>query len=100
MSGYGSDATNPSYIESVASLNKKTKEKLRIDQVITSEILEDSGETGIKQLLEKYYDFMNMNEFIYNDDESYEDLIASNRAVFRVVDPRNENNQFLSLIHI
>ena len=96
MSGYGSDATNPNYIESVASLNKKTKEKLRIDQVIPSEILEDSGETGIKQLLEKYYDFMNMNEFIYNDDESYEDLIASNRAVFRVDDPRNENNEFFS----
>ena len=51
MSGYGSDATNPSYIESVASLNKKTKEKLTIDHVIPSEILEDSGETGIKQLL-------------------------------------------------
>ena len=45
--------------------------------------------------IEKYYDFMNMNEFIYNDDESYDDLIASNRAVFRVVDPRNENNQLL-----
>ena len=75
MSGYGSDATNPNYIESVASLNKKTKEKLRIDQVIPSEILADSGETGIKQMLEKYYDFMNMNEFIYNDDESYDDLI-------------------------
>lgn len=96
MSGYGSDATNPNYIESVASLNKKTKEKLRIDQVIPSEILADSGETGIKQMLEKYYDFMNMNEFIYNDDESYDDLIASNRAVFRVVDPRNENNQFFT----
>ena len=96
MSGYGSDATNPNYVEAVASLNKKTKEKLRIDQIVPSEILNDSGETGIKQLLEKYYEFMNMNEFIYTDDESYEDLIASNRAVFRIVDPRNENNEFFS----
>ena len=96
MSGYGSDATNPNYVESVASLNKKTKEKLRLDQIVPSEILNDSGETGIKQMLEKYYDFMNMNEFIYTDDETYNDLIASNRAVFRIIDPRNENNEFFS----
>ena len=65
MSGYGSDATNPNYVESVGSLKKKTKEDLRIDQVIPQEILTDSGDTGVKQLLEKYYEFMNMKEFIY-----------------------------------
>ena len=50
MSGYGSDAGNPNYIESVASLKKKTKEDLRIDQLIPEEILTDSGDTGIKQV--------------------------------------------------
>ena len=52
MAGYGSDFENPNYTESVASLTRKTKEDLRLDQVIPPEILENSGETGIKQLLE------------------------------------------------
>lgn len=96
MSGYGSDAGNPNYIESVASLKKKTKEDLRIDQLIPEEILTDSGDTGIKQLLEKYYEFMNMKEFIYVETETFTDLVASNRAVFRILDPKNENNEFFT----
>lgn len=96
MSGYGSDAGNPNYIESVASLKKKTKEDLRIDQLIPEEILTDSGDTGIKQLLEKYYEFMNMKEFIYTESETFTDLVASNRAVFRVLDPSDDNNEFFT----
>ena len=96
MSGYGSDAGNPNYVESVASLKKKTKEDLRIDQLIPEEILTDSGDTGIKQLLEKYYEFMNMKEFIYVETETFTDLVASNRAVFRILDPKNENNEFFT----
>ena len=96
MSGYGSDATNPNYVESVGSLKKKTKEDLRIDQVIPQEILTDSGDTGIKQLLEKYYEFMNMKEFIYVETEIFTDIVASGRAVFRILDPKNENNEFFT----
>jgi len=96
MSGYGSDASNPSYVESVASLKKKTKEDLRIDQLIPEEILTNSGDAGIKQLLEKYYEFMNMKEFIYVENETYTDLIASGRAVFRITDPNNDNNEFFT----
>lgn len=96
MSHYGSDAGNPNYIESVASLKKKTKEDLRIDQLIPEEILTDSGDTGIKQLLEKYYEFMNMKEFIYVETETFTDLVASERAVFRILDPKNENNEFFT----
>jgi len=96
MSGYGSDATNPNYVESVGSLKKKTKEDLRIDQVIPQEILTDSGDTGIKQLLEKYYEFMNMKEFIYVETETFTDLVASRRAVFRILDPNNDNNEFFT----
>ena len=40
MSGYGSNANSPGYLESVASTKRKTKEDIRIDQLIPSEILE------------------------------------------------------------
>ena len=96
MSGYGSDAGNPNYIESVGSLKKKTKEELRIDQLIPEEILTDSGDTGIKQLLEKYYEFMNMKEFIYVENDTFTDLVDSDRAVFRVLDPNDDNNEFFT----
>jgi len=96
MSGYGSDAGNPNYVESVGSLKKKTKEDLRIDQLIPEEILTDSGDNGIKQLLEKYYEFMNMKEFIYVETDTFTDLIASDRAVFRVLDPNDDNNEFFT----
>ena len=66
MAGYGSDSDNPSYLEKVTSTKRKTKEDIRIDQLIPAEILENSGETGIKQLLEYYYKFMNMDEFTYS----------------------------------
>ena len=42
MAKYGSDSNNPSYVESVASLKRKTKESLRIDNLIPSEILNDA----------------------------------------------------------
>ena len=70
MAKYGSDATNPNYIESVASLKRKTKEDIRIDSLMPSDILAnaDRGDKAdIKTLLEKYYEFMNMEEFIYTD---------------------------------
>ena len=94
MAGYGSDSDNPSYLEKVTSTKRKTKEDIRIDQLIPAEILENSGETGIKQLLEYYYKFMNMDEFIYSANETHTDIVASDKAVFRIVDPKNENNTF------
>ena len=94
MAGYGSDSDNPSYLEKVTSTKRKTKEDIRIDQLIPAEILENSGETGIKQLLEYYYKFMNMDEFTYSANETHTDVVASDKAVFRIVDPKNENNTF------
>jgi hypothetical protein len=85
---------SPGYIETVASSKKKTKENLRIQQVIPSEILEASGDTGIQLLLEKYYEFMNLNEFIYEQEETHTDLVLDGVARFRISDPDNENNQF------
>jgi len=85
---------SPGYIEAVASSKRKSKEDLRIDQLIPSEILQDSGESGIKLLLEKYYEFMNIDEFIYNENETHTDLILDNKATFRIRDESNDNNQF------
>ena len=36
MAKYGSDHENPNYVESVASLKRKTKEDIRIDSIIPS----------------------------------------------------------------
>ena len=89
-----SESNSPGYIETLASSKKRTKENLRVQQVIPSEILEASGDTGIQLLLEKYYDFMNLNEFIYEQNETHTDLVLDGVARFRISDPNNENNQF------
>jgi len=85
---------SPGYIEAVASSKRKSKENLRVDQLIPSEILESSGEDGIKLLLEKYYEFMNINEFVYNDSESHTDLVLDGIARFRIKDENGDNKIF------
>ena len=90
------ETNSPGYIETIASSRKKTRENLKVDQLIPSEILDDSGSDGIKLLLEKYYEFMNMSEFIYDKDETYNDLVLDNSAFFRIEDPNLENNKFFS----
>ena len=42
MSGYGSDNSSPGYVESVASIKKKTKEHIRSNQLVPAEILSDA----------------------------------------------------------
>jgi len=107
MALYGSDHENPNYVESVASLKRKTKEDIRIDSVIPSNILENisnsDGSADIKILLENYYKFMNMEEFIYTSTETHTDLLASStafsgkaKAAFRIPDPNNDNNEFFN----
>ena len=91
---YSNDISSPGYIESTASTTRKSKERLRVDSLIPSEILENSD--GIKQLLEAYYTFMNLEEFIYAENETFEDVILDGKAVFRISDPRNENDEFFT----
>ena len=91
---FSSNISSPGYIESIASSNTKTKETLRTQELIPSEILENSG--GVQVLLDAYYKYMNLQEFIYQETETYEDVILDNRAVFRVNDPRNENDHFFT----
>ena len=107
MAKYGSDHENPNYVESIASLKRKTKEDIRIDSIIPSNILENvvnsDGSPNIKTLLEYYYKFMNMEEFIYTSTETYTDLLSASttysgkaKATFRIPDPNNENNEFFA----
>jgi hypothetical protein len=91
---YSADISSPGYIESTASSTRKSKEKLRVEQLIPSGILEDSA--GMKQLLEAYYTFMNLDEFIYAENEDFQDVVLDNKAVFRISDPRNENDAFFT----
>ena len=89
---FSSDITSPGYIQSVASSKSKTKENLRTQELMPAEILENSG--GIQMLLEAYYTFMNMEEFIYTQNETYTDIVLDDKAVFRVDDPNNANDHF------
>lgn len=91
---FHNDVSSPGYIESTASSTRKSKEKLRVDSLIPSEILENSE--GIKNLLEAYYTFMNLDEFIYAENEIFEDVILDGKAVFRISDPKNENDEFFT----
>lgn len=94
MSHYGSNGSSAGYIEAVASTKRKTKEDIRIEQLIPSEILDNAG--GIKNLLESYYQFNNMKEFIYQEVETYSDIILSDKAVFRINDPEDSNDHFFN----
>jgi hypothetical protein len=107
MALYGSDHENPNYVESIGSLKRKTKEDIRLDSIIPQNILEDSvnsdGSPNVKTLLEYYYKFMNMEEFIYTSTETKTDLLAAStvwagqaKAAFRILDPKNENNKFFN----
>ena len=50
MPDYGSHSQTPGYIESVGSTKRKTKEDIRLEQLIPQDILDESG--GIKNLLQ------------------------------------------------
>ena len=91
---YSDDIISPGYIESTASSTRKSKEDIRFKSLIPSEILE--GADGIKQLLEAYYTFLNLDEFIYEENETCSDIVLDNKAVFRISDPNNENNRFFT----
>lgn len=90
------DTFSPGYVESVSSTKRKSKEDLRIDELIPHEIQKNIGEGGIKTLLQKYYEFMNMDEFTYQTTESFNDILLTDRAVFRYPDPDGTGNSFFT----
>ena len=63
------DNNSPGYVESVFSSKRKSKEDLQVKQLIPDGILDNidvkDNALGIQKILESYYEFMNMNEFIY-----------------------------------
>ena len=71
-----------------------SKENIRIDQLIPSEILEDKAQ--LTKFLEAYYTFMNMDEFIYQETEVFSEVVLNGQAQFRIPDPNNENNRFFT----
>lgn len=82
------------HIEEDKSTLVYTKEDIRLDQLIPSEIFEDQAK--LKTFLEKYYEFMNQDEFTYLETETFNDIILDGKAVFRVSDPENSNDHFFT----
>lgn len=85
---------SPGVISLDNSTLASTKENIRIDQLIPVEILEDR--TKLKEFLDAYYTFMNMDEFIYQETETFTDVVLDNIARFRISDPNNENDKFFT----
>jgi len=95
------DSFSKGYVESVVSTRRRSKEDIRVDQLIPSEILADTADSGskqrgIKKLLDAYYKFNNMDEFIYDESATYSDIVINGVATFRIDDPKNENDSFFT----
>ena len=85
---------SPGVVELENSTLHTTKEDIRLDQLIPADILQDRDK--LRDFLEAYYAFMNMDEFIYQETESFSDVVLDNIARFRIPDPNNENNRFFT----
>ena len=78
--------------ELTGSAKSRSKEDIRIDDLIPEELLEyatnsayGSNDTGgIRTFLESYYKYMNLEEFTYKDVEVFEDIVIDNQAIFRI----------------
>ncbi len=84
----------------VGSTLSRSKEDLRVDQLVPAELLghttDDNESGGIKTFLEAYYKFMNTEEFLYKEIETFEDVVINNVATIRIPDPDLKNNRFFS----
>ena len=73
MTDFKSNTSTPGYIESVASSKRHTKEDIKIDQIIPENVLNLANK--FEDLLEAYYEYMNLEEYIYDSTETFEDII-------------------------
>ena len=84
----------------VGSTLSRSKEDLRVDQLVPAELLghttDDNESGGIKTFLDAYYKFMNTEEFLYKEIETFEDVVINNVATIRIPDPDLKNNRFFS----
>ena len=91
---YDKDNSSPGYVESVVSSKKKTKEHINFKQLVPGHILENSAK--LEALMKSYYTFMNMNEFIYQQTKTFTDVVLDDKAVFRILDPEQSNDEFFT----
>ena len=84
----------PGAIELEQGTLYSTKEDIRLDQIIPSEIIENKDK--LDKFLKAYYTFMNMDEFIYQETGTFSDVVQNGLAQFRIPDPNNENNKFFT----
>ena len=82
------------FIKEDKSTLSQTKEDIRLDSLIPSEIFDDKEQ--LKLFLEKYYQYMNQDEFQYLETETFTDIVLDNKATFRVSDPENSNDHFFT----
>lgn len=85
---------SPGVLESNTSTLEGTKEDIRLDQLLPENIVNDNEK--LKKFLEAYYTFMNMDEFIFTENETFTDRVANGQVRFRIADPKNENNKFFN----
>jgi hypothetical protein len=96
------DSFTKGYIETGASARRRSKEDIRVQELVPSGILQDSSDNGsnqrgIETLLDAYYRFMNLNEFTFLQEETYTALVLDDGTVnFRISDRELENNKFFS----
>ena len=85
---------SPGFLEKLVSSKDQTKENLRVDQLIPFEILNRSPE--LLKLLKAYYTFLNLDEFLYDQTETFTGIVLDDKVTFRVSDPNNENDHFFT----
>ena len=91
--GYKKTLT-PGAIEVEQGTLSATREDVRLNQLVPSEILENKDK--LDKFLQAYYTFMNMDEFIYQENNVFTDVVLNGQAQFRIPDPNNENNKFFT----
>ncbi len=84
----------PGAIDNDTSTLDATKEHLRLDQLIPQEIISDRAK--LEEFLKAYYTFMNMDEFIYQETETFNEVVLDGKVSFRIDDPNNDNNEFFT----
>ena len=85
---------SPGVLENNTSTLEGTKEDIRLDQILPENIVNDNDK--LKKFLEAYYTFMNMDEFIFTENETFTDRVTNGSIRVRVEDPNNENNKFFN----
>jgi len=85
---------SPGILENNTSTLQGTKEDIRLDQLLPENIVNDNEK--LKKFLEAYYTFMNMDEFIFTENETFSDRVTDGSIRVRVADPKNENNKFFN----